>query len=1500
MSSELSFGAWLKERRRQADLTQDTLAEQAGCSTDMVRKIEAGVARPSRQLAELLLTCLQVPSGEQPPLVRWARTDPFTSSSPHATSLPVRRGRTDQHDPTLPTGTVTFLFTDVEGSTKLWEHHPQAMQAAISLHDKLLRQTIESNGGYVFKTMGDGFCAAFPTAAQGVQAALAAQRALHAVPAEEWGEVGRLRLRMALHTGSAELRDGDYFGQPLNRVSRLLATGHGGQVLLSLATQQLVRDHLPPDADLRDLGEGGLRDLVRSEHVYQLVAPDLPRDFPPLKALDTQYIEAALLDGTQISNPYKGLRAFAEADAADFFGREALIQSLLSRMNEPAMTEPSRDPSDSGRFLAVVGPSGSGKSSVVRAGLVPALRQGMRTKEEREAGVPGSDRWLIAEMLPGNHPLEELEAVLLKLAANPPDSLLGQLREDERGLLRAIKRSLPEDKSVELLLVVDQFEELFTLVESEAERLHFLNSLHTAATDQFSRLRVIITLRADFYDRPLLYCSFGALVRQRTEAVLPLLPEELERAIVRPAARAGVTLEAELVAAIIQDVAEQPGTLPLLQYALTELFERRQGRLLTLGAYRTSGGVIGALGRRAEEIYSRLSAAEQEEARQLFLRLVTLGEETGAEDTRRRALRAEIASAAKDEEAMGNVLDLYGRYRMLTFDRDPVTGGPTVEVAHEALLSSWPRLRDWLDSSRERLIVHRRLLSSATEWHASGEESSFLASGVRLAQFAALRDEAKEGSERALALTREEQAYLAASLREQQRQEAAEQERQSRELSLQRRSANRLRALVAGLAVFLVIAAGLTIWAFNQSQVAQANFKHADALRLAGEANNLLLSHGDSTLAALLSIRSLNAEYSPQGDAALTGVAFQGAPPLVLTGHTNYVRLVKFSPDGKYLATGSDDSTARLWNLATGQTVRVFAGHTAAADGVAFSPDGKYLVTASDDATARLWDLSTGQTVRVFSGSHNGIWLPSFSPDGEYLLIDDGPTPHIWDIATGQMVLTFTGHTDDTFSAYSPDGKYVFTSSLDGSARLWDAATGKQLRIFSDQNGPGGGASAYSPDGRYVATGAGGSDRDAPSTEIRVWDASTGEQVQVITGVQGVAALAFSPDSRYILSGGGLIPQMWDVASGRLVRAFPGHTGEIRGVAFSPDGKRIASGSLDYTARVWALQPVQGALVLNGHTDEVWSAAFSSDAKYILTASADMTARIWDATTGREVQRFVGHGARVGSAVYSPDGKTVLTASVDNTARLWDVATGKEIRQFTGHTDQINRAYFSPDGKLMVSASHDMTARVWDVATGKEIRRFVHTDIVLKAVFSPDGKQILTGTGNGEVGLWDLATGNEVRRYTGHTGRVRGSFSPDGKRIVTAGDDGISIVFDVETGQELQRFMVQDAGMRVAEFSPDGSLVLTGGSDGVVRLWDVATGKEVRRLTGHSDDVRGVAFSPDGKSILTASLDKTVRVWYTDYHDTVRTLCGLLTRDLTPEERAQYGIQGSDATCPAH
>jgi hypothetical protein len=720
----------------------------------------------------------------------------------------------------------------------------------------------------------------------------------------------------------------------------------------------------------------------------------------------------------QISNPYKGLRAFQQADAADFFGREALTERLLTRL---------RESQQAGRFLAVVGPSGSGKSSVVKAGLLPALRRG---------AMPGSEKWFIVEMSPGAQPLEELEIGLLRIAVNQPTGLMEQLQRDERGLLRATQLVLPADDS-ELVLVIDQFEHVFTRLDANAEAAHFLNSLYTAVTDPASRLRVIITLRADFYDRPLLHPEFGNLLRQHTEVVTPLMADELVRAIVGPAERVGVTLEPGLVATIVADVNEQPSALPLLQYALTELFERREGRHLTRKAYQRVGGVRGALGRRAEEVYAGLDKAGQTATRQLFLRLVTLGE--GVKDTRRRISQAELTSiafgtpdAAEDSAGqpepsepipdggpppahtqpasaqswhagvMEAVIKVFGRSRLLSFDRDPNTRTPTVEVAHSALFREWRRLRDWLDASRVDLRLQRQLAAAADEWLNANQEASFLLQGARLAQF--------EGwaASTELALTDHERAYLEASLEERQARQILETARQEREQESINKlwMRNRVIAVVAGMAVVLAILAGF-LWNNWQQQT-----RFALSRQLAAQAMSNMSDQPD--LAGLLSIEALNTYDTLEARIALITAQEQRTQlPRDLRGHEGAVTSVVFSPDGKTLVSGSIDGTWLLWDEEAHPENGPPLAQADRITALAFSPDGTRIALAAGDIYLVPWQTATGQPSTL---ANHGELVTSlaFSPDGKSLaagMADN--TIVLWDAATGKTIgQPLKGHTD--------------------------------------------------------------------------------------------------------------------------------------------------------------------------------------------------------------------------------------------------------------------------------------------------------------------------------------------------------------------------------------------------------------------------------------------------------------------------------------------------------
>lgn len=1237
-----------------------------------------------------------------------------------------------------------------------------------------------------------------------------------------------------------------------------------------------------------------------------------------------------------VENPYKGLRAFGEADAADFFGRDILVQGLLTRLAE-AVDPATGSRQDLARFLAVVGPSGSGKSSLVRAGLIPTLRQG---------GLPGSEQWFIVEMLPGSHPLEELEAALLRVAINPPESLLAQLCEDERGLLRAVRRILPTDEKTELILVIDQFEELFTLCLDETVRAHLLNSLVMAVLDPVSRLRVVITMRADFTDRPLQYVDFGELVRHRTELVLPLTPDEMKEAIVGPARRVGLALEPGLPETIIGDLGNQPGTLPLLQYTLTELFERRVGNALTLGAYQTSGGVRQALVRRADKLYTDLDEAGQKAARSLFMRLITPGEITSdgltAPDTRRRVLRAELDTLAPAAitERLGKidmVIDQYGRHRLLTFDRDPVTRGPTVEVAHEALIREWSRLKQWLDEDREFLLWQQRLRAALRQWEASARDEGALLRGAPLAEAenwfnqrqadlsvfersfiqAGLELREREAAEREARRQRELEA--AQQLAEEQARAAAIEKQRAQE---QGRTNKRLRWLAAGLVIFLLAAGVAAFLAWQQTRRAEQQARLTTARELAGAATiNLDVEPERSILLALQAV-DVTYDYDKtvtrEAENALHRAVSASRLLLTLGGDAGSIGDLKISPDGTSLAAGSLDGIGRVWDITTGQLLLTLTGHKDFLFDVVFSPDGTRMATASYDGTAKVWDARTGRELFTLTGHRAEVNRIAISPDGTHLATAsfDG-TAKVWDAVTGQELFILTGHNDQVWDVnFSPDGTRLATGSVDGTARLWDAATGQELRVLTGHRGFVG-TVAFSPDGKYLATSS--EDRTA-----KVWDLANGQVLLTLAGNPSeVMYVRFSPDGTVLATATASWAKLWrlEYEGGRPIAArewltLAGHPGFVLGIDFTPDGKRLVTGSFDGTTKVWSLLPEHELPPLVGHKAEVFGLAFSPDGTRLVSSSFDGTTKVWDPITGQELFSLGGHGGRMYRAAFSPDGTRLAAGGGDGTAKVWDAVTGRELLTLTGHKpgltvpnfEGVIDVAFSLDGSRLATASYDGTAKVWDAATGRELLTLSGHGRssaggpfggVVSVAFSTDGARLVTAGSEGIAKVWDVTNGQELLNLAGDIGGLSDmALSPDGRILVTTSwEAGVAKVWNIAlaretgavTGQELFTLTGGSSIYGVA-FSQvdDGRYLVTAHDDGAAKIWDLTTGQALLNLVEPGSGIYSVAFSPDGTRLATGSRDGTVRLYVLPLEELVSLAHSRLTRTWTTEECRQY------------
>jgi WD40 repeat protein/DNA-binding SARP family transcriptional activator len=1206
------------------------------------------------------------------------------------------------------------------------------------------------------------------------------------------------------------------------------------------------------------------------------------------KALEPSAVAAPRLVDER--NPYKGLRAFTEADTRDFFGRRELTRRLVARLREGG---------PGSRFLAIVGPSGGGKSSVVRAGLVPAIRQG---------ALGNAEDAFIAEMFPGAHPIEELEAALVRIAVRPVPRLHDRLDSGSRGLLEAVDLVTPGE--AEVVLVVDQFEEVFTLTSDERERELFLESLRVATADPETRLHVIVTLRADFYDRPLIYPRFGELLAERTEAVPPLTPDELEQAIREPAEGVGVRLEPGVVAEMIADVANQPGALPLLQYALTEIFERRDGERVTPAAYHEIGGIAGALSTRADRIHEGASLQGRRATRQVFLRLVTLGE--GRQDTRRRVAMSELASLEVEKEAIDGVLEAFGQHRLLTFDREPSTREPTVEIAHEAMLSAWGRLRTWIDDAREDLRHERGLARAAAEWRGSDGDPSFLMRGVRLEQlesWAATTD---------LAIGRPQRAYLKASVDQRDRERTEEELRREHEAQIERRSARRLLGLVAVFAVAALIAGSLTVIAMNQSERAvreadraenEARIATARELAAAAVANLEV----DPELSVLLAgeavdtTRSSDGTVLPEAEEALHRALATSRLELVVPGLGGFVA---WSPKGVFVTEGPEGSgTIDIRDAETGESALLsFKGHDGDVTDVSFSPDGSRLASTGDDGRLKVWDPSTGRLLASMSAD-GPAWGPSFSADGSFVAAAwaDESTVRVLDLSTDRVVATLRMK-DAVDTAFSPAGKRLAIVSLSRNGAVFDVETGKALFGLSEPNCctvPISRPVSWSPDGRYVAAG---------SDDItRVWETRRGRLRHTLLGHNGsVTGVVWSRDSSRLVTGSlDGTAKVWRIGAKGVRELWSlsarGTRNGIWGVAFSPNGTGVMAGDTGITAvSIWDLG-------LDG--DAEWAnlpasglpLEFMPDGRRLVTSSTNRdplianSVTIWDPQSGRDLQTIgpATDGFWFQSIDVSPDGGSIALGGGEpspafggEAVRLWDTATGEELYRVS-HAFDVNEVAFSPDGEYLASASWSGRVKIVN-RLGRVIRTLRDEGFYLEAVrFSSDGRLVAASAfggrkqGTNHVRIWDWNRREVVLTIRGEAVRV--DFHPSRPRIAIT-LPGRGEIWDVVSGSRVAVLAGHSGELTDIAYSPDGSRVATASADGTIRLFEADTGKQQLVLRTPGCGVGSLAFSPDGTKLASTSPcpPGIARIWALDIDDLLEIARREVTRPLTNEECRQY------------
>ncbi len=1154
-------------------------------------------------------------------------------------------------------------------------------------------------------------------------------------------------------------------------------------------------------------------------------------------------------------SPYPGLEAFHEKDASVFFGRERELHEALGELRPGGRQR---------RFLAVVGPSGSGKSSFVRAGLIPALTRGK---------VHGSRQWLyIPPFTPGDAPFRNFAQALCTADKNLGfvSEVEAHLRK-EGGFLDAIVTALAHSRPVDaepaganVVVVLDQLEEIERRTP-KSEANVFLESLRSALEAPNTPLIVITTLRSDFLSECLQFLALAPLLSSNSLLLGAMDRAALRAAILGPAELTALRFDDGLVDRIVEDTGGGDA-LPLMADALRQLWEKsneRTPRRITTEDYYTIGGVQEGLAQRAQKLFESIPPDSRLPLRDALVQLADVNER--GDFTRRRLPRDQILRPAQA------AIDQFVDNRLLISSGGKSSGW--VEVSHEALLRNWNMLRQWLAEEIDRLRLRRQIEMDAQEWAAHDRAPDYVWRSGRLAAARELM-EGERWPENDVRRQFLEESHI---------HEQTGRERESEQLAI--RVLNDYEK-DPHLGILLALAAIETYAWTPRSELALNITLDASRLRA-------LLDHEDNVYSAA---------YSPDGSRIVTASddhtarvwdATSGQPLHTLRGHENTVSSAAFSPDGSRIVTASNDNTVRVWDAISGQPLHTLQGHDDEVQSAAFSPDGSRIVTASDDHTARVWDAISGRHVHTLRGHEDRLLSAAFSPDGMRIVTASWDnTAKVWDATSGRHRITFLGHKDGVQSAaFSPDGSRIVTASNDNTAKVWDVTSGQHVHTLRGHEKIVLRA-AFSPDGSRIVTAS--SDNTA-----RVWDATSGQPLHTLRGHENwVRTAAFSPDGlRIVTASSDNTARVWYALSGQPLYNLRGHENTVSSAVFSPDGSRIVTASDDDTARVWDASSGQPHLTLGGHKNTVSSAAFSPNGSRIVTAAWDHTARVWDASSGQPLHNLRGHKENVESAAFSPDGSCIVTASWDGTARVWDAASGQPLHTLRGHGNGVLSAAFSPDGSRIVTSSWDRTARVWGADSGQpHLTLRGHEKGVLSAAFSPDGSRIVTASGDHTARVWDATSGQPLHTLLGYEDDVlSAAFSPDGSRIVTASGDHTARVWDVTSEQPLHTLGGHKKTVHSAAFSTDGLRIVTASADSTARVWDATSGQLLQTLRGHEGSVSSAAFSSDGLRIVTASLDNTARVWDALTRDgLVRFAHTRGLRGLTREERERYGLPSSD------
>ncbi|AUT00698.1 hypothetical protein CLI64_09970 [Nostoc sp. CENA543] len=1194
--------------------------------------------------------------------------------------------------------------------------------------------------------------------------------------------------------------------------------------------------------------------------------------------------------------PYRGLKAFSEEDAQYFYGRESLTQQLIAHITHQS-------------FLAVVGASGSGKSSVVQAGLTAQLRQGKQ--------IPNSDSWLIKTIRPGARPLEALARRLGEVKAGGqgagvqgeemgerampnsqspiPNPLLleAMLYQGVEGFVYWL-RSRPEPVVV---LVIDQFEELFTLAPTE-DRQRFLELVLGAIEYASDKFKLVLTLRADFIAPCLEVPQLANLLQQSSVLVPPTLSDDdYRRVIINPAEQVGLKIESGLVEILLQDLNHSAGDLPLLEFVLEQLWEYRQAGELTLTAYQQQiGGIKGALERKAEEVYKNLDPQAQECARWIFLSLTQLGE--GTEDTRRRVLKSELVVKKYPDELVERTLAALTAAKLVVVNLEeglgtgewgvgtalssvssptplhppkfrseeasartslcPPTSPVTIEVAHEILIRHWSTLRWWLEENRSRLRSQRQIEQAAALWKQNHEQSDFLLQGIRLAEaeeiYVKYTDE----------LSIDVQNFIAACLDARQQQQLE-----------QKKRLRQAQKAIAVISILGIAASGFGGLAYTQQRAAQ--LREIVALNSASEA--FLLSHQqlESVISSIKARRELKRVLAPAEDIQITTAAtFQQAMTRTqeinrFLGHQQQVNAIVFHPNGQILASASDDGTIKIWFKDGRLIENIITPSRLTA--IAFSPNGKYLAVASADYSLKIYAFDARclsqkciKLIHNIPAHTNVVTDIIFSPDSSIIATSSfDATIKLWRV-DGQLINSWIAHNGWVNSiTFSPDSKIIASGGEDKLLKLWRTDNGQLIQTL-----PGHTASItcvqFSPDGKYLVTGS----RDQT---IKLWN-EQGKLIQTFIGHNNqVNHVDFSLNSQLIVSASAdKTIKLWRL-DGKLIKTISGHGEQVQDVKFSPDGKYIASASRDKTIRLWQIKPEMTSALNN-----VQDLQFSPDGKIFVSAGWDGKVTIWQReqiVNASQLTTFLAHRDIIQNLIISQNGKLLATASADKTVKIWDIPTQKLLLTLKGHQDRVTSIIFSPDNQTIVSGSADKTVKIWQLSNGKLLRTITgHQDVITSLNFSPDGQILATGSDDKTVKIWRISDGKLVKKLLGHGLAIASvKFSPNGKILASASWDNTIKIWQLPDGKLMQTLTGHTDGVTSITFTADSQILASGSADNTIKFWDITNGKLLTTLSGNSEKVNSVSLSPDGKLLVSGGENSGVTLWNLDLDNLMQQGC---------------------------